>query len=95
MSLLTSKSRGDLECQVWPGQTQLKQKRKQMRKARGEDMMCCGCMAGLNKKTKLYVKILIALVIVGIAVGVGVGVSRAVGGGVYKDKDNPNAPIDH
>lgn len=95
MSLLTSKSRGDLECQVWPGQSQLNQKRKQMRKAQGKDMMCCGCMAGLNKRTRLWVKILIALVIVGIAVGVGVGVSRAVGGGVYKDKDNPNAPIDH
>lgn len=93
ISSLTSKTREDLECQVWPGQSELKQKRKQMRRAKGEDLMCCGCMARLNKKTKIWVKILIALVIASVAVGVGVGVSRAVGGGVYKDKDNPNAPI--
>ena len=66
-----------------------------MRKARGEDLICCGCMTALNKKTKLWVKILIALVVVGIAVGVGVGVSRAVGGGVWKDKEQSNVPIDH
>lgn len=95
MSLLKSKSRGDLECQMWPGQSQLKQKKKAMRKARGEDLICCGCMTGLNKRTKIWVKALIALLIVGVVIGVGVGVTKAVGGGVWKSKNQQNAPIDN
>jgi hypothetical protein len=93
VSLLKSKSRGDMECTVWPGQNALKQKKKAMRRERGKHLMCCGWMAGLNKKTKIWVKVLIALVVVGIAVGVGVGVSRAVGGGVWKNQDAANSPI--
>ena len=94
MSLLKSKSRGDIECTVWPGQNALKQKKKDMRRERGKNLMCCGWMAGLSKKKKIYAKILIALLVVGIAVGVGVGISRAVGGGVWKNKTS-NAPISH
>lgn len=95
MSLLQSKSRGDIECTVWPGQNALKQKKKAMRRERGKHLMCCGWMSSLSRKNRIYAKILIALIIVGIAIGVGVGISRSVGGGVWKNKDNANAPISH
>ena len=66
--------------------------KKAMRKQKGKHLMCCGWMAGLDRKTKIWVKVLIALLVVGAAVGVGVGISRAVGGGVWK-KGNDNTPI--
>jgi hypothetical protein len=91
-SLLKNKSRSDMDCTVWPGQKALKQKKKAMRKQKGKHLMCCGWMAGLDRKTKIWVKVLIALLVIGAAVGVGVGISRAVGGGVWK-KGNANAPI--
>lgn len=55
--------------------------------------MLCGCMAGMDKKKALWIKVLIAFVVVGAAIGVGVGISRAVGGGVWKNKNTSNAPI--
>jgi len=82
----------DMDCTVWPGQKAMKMKKKAMRRERGKHDLC-GCMAGMNRKTKIWIKVLIALVIVGAAVGVGVGVSRAVGGGVWKNNQNSNAPI--
>ena len=91
MGLLKSKT-GNVECQVWPGQRAMKMKKKAMRREKAKYMMC-GCMAGLDKRTKIWVKVLIALVVVGLAVGVGVGVSRAVGGGVWKNSTNANSPI--
>jgi hypothetical protein len=93
MSLLKSKSRGDLECAMWPGQKEMQQKKKEMRKARGQHLMCCGSLAAMNKKSKIWIKILIALFIIGAVVGISVGVSKAVGGGVWKNKHDSNAPL--
>jgi hypothetical protein len=70
----------------------MERKKKAMRIQRGKGAFC-GCMAGLDKKTKIWVKILILLLVVGIVVGVGVGVSRAVGGGVWKNQQSSNSPI--
>jgi len=67
-------------------------KKKAMRREKSKHMVC-GCMAGLDKRTKTWIKVLIALIVVGTAVGVGVGVSKAVGGGVWKSQNNVNAPI--
>ena len=46
----------------------------------------------LNKKQKLWAKILVGLIIIGAAVGIGVGISKAVGGGVWKGI-NSQVPI--
>jgi len=89
--LLKSKS-GNPECAVWPGQNAMRKKKKAMRKERNKHNGC-GCMAGLNKRTKTWVNVLIALVLIGTAIGVGVGVSKAVGGGVWKGLKSSNAPI--
>lgn len=89
--IFKSKS-GNPECTVWPGQQAMKMKKKAMRREKSKHMVC-GCMAGLDKRTKTWIKVLIALIVVGTAVGVGVGVSKAVGGGVWKSQNNVNAPI--
>ena len=89
--IFKSKS-GNPECTVWPGQNAMKMKKKAMRRERSKNMIC-GCMAGLDKRTRIWIKVLIALLVIGTAVGVGVGVSRAVGGGVWKSSTNANAPI--
>ena len=78
---------------VWPGQQALKRKKKMMRKERGKQALC-GWMAGMPKKTQIWIKVLIALLVIGAAVGVGVGVSRAVGGGIWKNKNDSNVPIE-
>ncbi|KAG9246154.1 hypothetical protein BJ878DRAFT_307420 [Calycina marina] len=77
---------------VWPGQIALKRKKKLMRKERGKQALC-GWMAGMPKKTQVWIKILIAAVVIGAAIGIGIGVSKAVGGGVWKNKNSSNAPI--
>ena len=51
-------------------------------------------MRKLNKRQKLWAKLLIALLIVGAAVGLGIGISKAVGAGVWKSA-NEQAPIGH
>ena len=89
--LFKSKS-GNPECVVWPGENAMKRKKKAMRKERNKHNLC-GCMAGFSKRTRMWIKVVIALVVVGTAVGVGVGVSRAVGGGVWRNSNNSNAPI--
>jgi hypothetical protein len=91
-ALFKSKS-GNPECTVWPGQNAMKMKKKAMRRERNKHNVC-GCMAGLDKRTRIWIKVVIALLVIGTAVGVGVGVSKAVGGGVWKSSNNVNAPID-
>ncbi|KAG0652678.1 hypothetical protein D0Z07_0718 [Hyphodiscus hymeniophilus] len=91
VGLLKSKS-GNPECAVWPGQNAMKMKKKAMRRERNKHNVC-GCMAGLDKRTKIWIKVVIAVVVIGTAIGVGVGVSKAVGGGIWKSSDNSNAPI--
>lgn len=81
-----------MDCTVWPGQKEMKKKREEMRRQRAK-IGLCGCMAGLNKKTKIWIKLLIAFIVVGTAIGVGLGISRAVGGGIWKSNSNSNAPI--
>ena len=67
------------ECTVWPGKHQLLEKSLAVKKSKG-----CSPFRNLDRKQKLWAKIIIALIIVGAAVGIGVGVSKAVGGGVWK-----------
>ena len=70
----------------------MKLKKEEMQRKR--DMYgVCGCMAGLDRKTKIWIKIIVALVVVGVGLGVGLGVSKAVGGGIWKSNSSPNAPI--
>lgn len=88
-----TKSGKDVDRSVWPGQREMKLKKKAMRRAKGKYMLC-GCMAKLDKKTRMWVKVLIALIVVGAAVGVGLGISRAVGGGVWKNKHSSNSAIE-
>lgn len=90
--LLNSKRRANEECTVWPGQKMMKLKKKEMRRAKAKYVLC-PCMAGLGRNTRIWIKVIIALVIIGGAIGVGVGVSKAVGGGVWKNNNNANAPI--
>jgi len=78
---------------VWPGQQAMKRKKKMMRKERGRQALC-GWMAGMPKKTQIWIKIGIALLVIGAAIGIGVGVSRAVGGGIWKNKNDSNSPIE-
>jgi len=90
--LSQSKTGATQECTVWPGQKQMKKKKRAMkhdRMSRG----VCGCMAGLDRKTRIWIKVLIALIIVALGVGVGVGISRAVGGGVWKNSQSTNSAI--
>ncbi|RAL68130.1 hypothetical protein DID88_008842 [Monilinia fructigena] len=79
--LSKAKTGATQECTVWPGQQQMKRKKKAMKHDRISAGIC-GCMAGFDRKTRIWIKVLIALVVVALAVGVGVGISRAVGGGV-------------
>jgi len=71
----------------------MKRKKKMMRKERGRQALC-GWMAGMPKKTQIWIKIGIALLVIGAAIGIGVGVSRAVGGGIWKNKNDSNSPIE-
>ncbi|CAD6441974.1 c361a0c2-5094-496b-a3b8-25f7277fa4e8 [Sclerotinia trifoliorum] len=90
--LMKAKTGATQECTVWPGQQQMKRKKKAMKQDRMSAGIC-GCMAGFDKKTRVWIKVLIALVVIALAVGVGVGVSRAVGGGVWKNSQSTNTAI--
>jgi hypothetical protein len=52
----------------------------------------CGCgmvkdrWAGLSKKQRLAIRILIAMAVIGAIVGVAVGITRSVNGGVWSGK---------
>lgn len=76
------------ECTVWPSKETLKEKAKTEKARRRE--AAGGCWAPvarswgrMDKRQRLWFKILVALLIAGMAVGLGVGISRAVGGGVW------------
>ena len=90
--LLKTKGGHNVDCTVWPGQRAMKMKQKAMRRERRRHGVC-GCMAGMDKKTRTWIKALIILVVVGAAIGLGIGISRAVGGGIWENKSNSNAPI--
>lgn len=80
----------DGKLKLWPGRLsqilrlQRPPKKKSMIRPRTKSY---GCLAGLSKRQRLLVKLLIAMVIVGAMVAVGVGISLKVGGGVYKSNN--------
>ncbi|ESZ94962.1 hypothetical protein SBOR_4645 [Sclerotinia borealis F-4128] len=90
--LSKAKTGATQECTVWPGQQQMKRKKKAMKQDRISAGIC-GCMASFDRKTRIWIKVLIALIVVALAVGVGVGISRAVGGGVWKNSQSTNTAI--
>jgi hypothetical protein len=67
---------------MWPSLSSQKAKKKQAK--REKRAKSWNPMAGMGKRQKLIVTLIIALFIIGAAVGIGVGVSKAVGGGVTK-----------
>jgi hypothetical protein len=82
----------NFHCAVWPNQHAMRMKKKAMRRAKGRYMMC-GWLAPLSKPTRITIKTLFALVLIGAAVGIAIGISKAVGGGVWRNSHNTNAPI--
>jgi hypothetical protein len=83
---------GNFHCSVWPDRQDLKMKKKAMRRDKGRYMLC-GWMARLSKTQRIWVKIIFAAVVIGAAVGIAIGITKAVGGGVWKNSQNTNAPI--
>ena len=81
-------SRRSKECSMKGGRDALKKKSSLLMR----DRSGWNPMRKLNKRQKLWAKLLIALLIVGAAVGLGIGISKAVGGGVWKSA-NDQAPI--
>ncbi|KAK4645977.1 hypothetical protein QC761_206280 [Podospora bellae-mahoneyi] len=75
-------TKGGTDCQVWPGQDHWKRKAKAAKKNR----RACNCLAGLSKRNRILVKILLIFLIVGIAVGVGFGVSKPLGAGIWRSE---------
>ena len=75
-ALLKSRAGENMECTMWPGQKTMMKKKKAMKR----DRMLCRCMAGLDRSTRIWIKVLIALFVLGIAVGVGVS-THSLGSG--------------
>ncbi|AEO63013.1 e3a3e82a-a57c-4c34-98cc-c4d315cfe596 [Thermothielavioides terrestris] len=80
-------TKGGSDCEVWPGQDHWRRKAKAAKRKR----RYCNCLAGLSKRNRIIVKILIIMLIVGIAVGVGFGVSKPLGAGVWRS-ETQNSP---
>ena len=70
------------DCTVWPHQSTLKQRSKDMKRRRG-----CMLFRRLTRKQRIIAQIVIAVLIVGAAIGIGIGVSKAVGAGVWKNNN--------
>ena len=75
----------ETDSSVWPSKKALEEKalvakREERKRRHGRFLF----MAGLTKKQKLCIQILVGVLVVGAAVGLGVGISKAVGGRVYK-----------
>lgn len=69
---------------VWPGQSYWREKtRAAKRKNRS-----CQCLARLDKRAQVAVKIAIVLLILGIAVAVGFAVSKSLGARIWKPEDD-------
>lgn len=82
----------NFHCAVWPNQQAMRMKKKAMRRTNGRYMMC-GWLAARSKPTRITIKTIFALVLIGAAVGIAIGISKAVGGGVWRNSQNTNAPI--
>jgi hypothetical protein len=79
------------ECTMWPTHQTLRQNRLADKKQRRQNRTCgCGMVkdrwAGLSKKQRLAIRILITMVVIGAIVGVAVGITRSVNGGVWSGK---------
>ena len=53
----------------------------------------CDPLGRLSRKQKMVVQAIVVLLLVAAVTGLGVGISKAVGGGVFKNNNNSNAPI--
>ncbi|KAB2100974.1 hypothetical protein AG0111_0g10910 [Alternaria gaisen] len=72
------------ECTMWPTRQAVLDKRKSYQRKRG-----CAFFRNLTNKQRMWAKIIIALLVIGAAVGLGVGISRAVGGGLLPQSNQP------
>ncbi|KAI1432654.1 hypothetical protein GGR50DRAFT_581023 [Xylaria sp. CBS 124048] len=73
----SSASGGDLftsDSSIWPGQAHWREKAL----AAERKNRSCQCLARLDKRTNIAVKITIALLVIGVAIGVGFGISKSV-----------------
>lgn len=68
------------DSKVWPCRSTLMQRYKRDKRKRQN----CNPLKNLDKRTKIYVKLIIILIFVGGAIGLGIGISKAVGGGIWK-----------
>jgi len=75
---------------VWPGTKQLVKRRKARQ---ANESCCCGPWLRLSKKQRLWIQIVVALLLVGAVTGLGVGITKAVGGGVFRNYNTPEAPV--
>lgn len=88
-------------CPVWPGRRAQLQKHSALKAShRHRHRGCWGRwwaehdpLRNLDKRTRVWVKVLIVLVVLGVAVGVGIGISKAVGGGVWNGGGGGVKPI--
>ncbi|KAI1363561.1 hypothetical protein F5Y08DRAFT_237467 [Xylaria arbuscula] len=81
---LRGSSRFQSDGRVWPGQAFWREKtRAAKRKNR-----TCQCLARLDKRTQVVIKITIVLLILGIAVAVGFAVSKSLGARIWKPQDD-------
>ncbi|KAL2130863.1 hypothetical protein VTI74DRAFT_5837 [Chaetomium olivicolor] len=75
-------TKGGTDCHVWPGQEHWRQKAKAAKKKRRN----FNCLAGLSKRNRIIVKILLLLLTVGIAIAVGFGISKPLGAGIWRSE---------
>jgi hypothetical protein len=83
-----NKTTTNTHCTVWPDQKAWKDKEEVKRKTRN-----CQICSRYGRPTQIAFRICIGLVILGLVLGVGLGVSKAVGGGVWKDRENPQSAV--
>ena len=84
----------NFHCTVWPSARAMKLKKKAMRREKSRYMLC-GWMASLGRPTRITIKVIMALGLLAAAVGIAIGISKAVGGGVWRSKQDTNAPLGH
>lgn len=73
---------------VWPCKRQMREKQLARKKGRR-----CDPLGRLSRKQKMVVQAIVVLLLIAAVTGLGVGISKAVGGGVFKNNNNSNAPI--
>lgn len=84
----------NFHCTVWPSAHEIKMRKKAMRRENSTCMLF-GWMASLGRPARITIKVAMALGLLAAAVGIAIGISKAVGGGVWRSKENTNAPLGH